>query len=77
MRSFPPTRMPGGSSHQPSATPARGRPAIATFVGLSAALVPVLLYSLRGAPLEPSQLFWLALATLTLAAISVWVISTA
>ncbi len=54
----------------------RGRPAVTIFLALSATLIPLLLYSLRSASLDSSQLLWLGIATLALAAISARIIGT-
>lgn len=73
----PPTRRPG---REPSIGRLprflRGRQAVTIFLALSATLVPLLLYGLRGAPLDPAQLLWLVIATLALAAISARIIGT-
>jgi hypothetical protein len=44
------------------------------FVGLAVPMIALVLYTLRGVGLEPSQLLWAVAATTVLAAASSWVI---
>ena len=51
-------------------------PTLTLFLTLAPALAAVLLVSLRDTPLDPGQRFWMVAATVGLAALSAWIITT-